>query len=88
MQDGGLLEMSDMGNCMSMHQVSCEHTGASDFEMNPSFQPLASLLVMGIKIHEGRTWYSQVWLYNLIIVQNQSVQCYSASWTSLDSCSK
>jgi len=40
-QDGGLLEMSDMGNCMSMHQ------------------PLASLLVMGIKIHEGRTWYSQ-----------------------------
>ena len=21
MQDGGLLEMSDMGNCMSMHQV-------------------------------------------------------------------
>ena len=22
-------------------------------------QPWASLLVMGIKIHEGRTWYSQ-----------------------------
>ena len=24
-QDGGLLEMSDMGNCMSMHQVIFLH---------------------------------------------------------------
>jgi len=40
-QDTGLLEMSDMGMCLSMHQ------------------PWASLLVMGIKIHEGRTWYTQ-----------------------------
>merc|ERR1719228_1315709 len=40
-QDSGLMEMSDQGMCLSMHQ------------------PYASLLVMGIKIHEGRTWYSQ-----------------------------
>merc|ERR1740123_1844310 len=40
-QDRELMEMSDDGMCLSMHQ------------------PWASLLVMGIKIHEGRTWYSQ-----------------------------
>ena len=40
-QDRELLEMSDDGMCLSMHQ------------------PWASLLVMGIKIHEGRTWYTQ-----------------------------
>ncbi|ESO92590.1 hypothetical protein LOTGIDRAFT_162501 [Lottia gigantea] len=39
-QDKELLEMSDEGMCMSMHQ------------------PYASLLVKGIKIHEGRTWYT------------------------------
>ena len=32
----------------------------SDDEMCLSMhQPWASLLVMGIKIHEGRTWYTQ-----------------------------
>merc|ERR1719270_737355 len=40
-QDRELMEMSDDGMCLSMHQ------------------PWASLLVMGIKIHEGRTWYTQ-----------------------------
>jgi len=40
-QDRELLEMSDDGMCLSMHQ------------------PWASLLVMGIKIHEGRSWYTQ-----------------------------
>ncbi|KAK3098710.1 hypothetical protein FSP39_022297 [Pinctada imbricata] len=39
-QDKELLEMSDEGMCMSMHQ------------------PWASLLVKGIKVHEGRTWYT------------------------------
>lgn len=39
-QDKELLEVSDMKNCMSMHQ------------------PWASLLVAGIKKHEGRTWYT------------------------------
>lgn len=39
-QDKEFLEMSDMRNCMSMHQ------------------PWASLLIAGIKKHEGRTWYS------------------------------
>ncbi|XP_013193492.1 activating signal cointegrator 1 [Amyelois transitella] len=39
-QDGELLEMSDSGRCLSMHQ------------------PWASLLVEGIKLHEGRTWYT------------------------------
>ena len=48
-QDRELMEMSDDGMCLSMHQ------------------PWASLLVMGIKVHEGRTWYSQhrgrVWIH-------------------------
>ncbi|XP_077989088.1 activating signal cointegrator 1-like [Glandiceps talaboti] len=39
-QDRELLEMSDDGMSLSMHQ------------------PWASLLIAGIKIHEGRTWYS------------------------------
>lgn len=39
-QDKELMELSDMRNCMSMHQ------------------PWASLLVMGIKKHEGRSWYT------------------------------
>ncbi|XP_071512017.1 activating signal cointegrator 1-like [Diadema antillarum] len=39
-QDRELMEMSDEGRCLSMHQ------------------PWASLLVAGIKMHEGRTWYS------------------------------
>ena len=39
-QDREILEMSDEGCCLSMHQ------------------PWASLLVEGIKIHEGRTWYT------------------------------
>lgn len=39
-QDKELLEVSDMRNCMSMHQ------------------PWASLLVAGIKKHEGRPWYT------------------------------
>ncbi|KAH3840986.1 activating signal cointegrator 1-like [Dreissena polymorpha] len=39
-QDRELLEMSDEGMCMSMHQ------------------PWASLLIAGIKIHEGRSWYT------------------------------
>jgi len=39
-QDRSLMEMSDDGFCLSMHQ------------------PWASLLVLGIKMHEGRTWYS------------------------------
>ncbi|XP_071106236.1 activating signal cointegrator 1-like [Haliotis cracherodii] len=39
-QDRELLEMTDEGMCMSMHQ------------------PWASLLIKGIKIHEGRTWYT------------------------------
>jgi len=48
-QDKELLEMSDDGICLSMHQ------------------PWASLLVMGIKIHEGRTWYAshrgRLWIH-------------------------
>ena len=40
-QDRELMEMSDDGMCLSLHQ------------------PWASLLVMGIKRHEGRTWYTQ-----------------------------
>jgi len=48
-QDKELLEMSDDGICLSMHQ------------------PWASLLVMGIKIHEGRTWYTahrgRLWIH-------------------------
>lgn len=39
-QDSEFLIMSDMKNCMSMHQ------------------PWASMLVSGIKRHEGRSWYS------------------------------
>ncbi|XP_049814796.1 activating signal cointegrator 1 [Schistocerca nitens] len=39
-QDRELLEMSDDGYCLSMHQ------------------PWASLLVAGIKQHEGRMWYT------------------------------
>ncbi|XP_071794721.1 activating signal cointegrator 1-like [Asterias amurensis] len=39
-QDRELMEMSDEGFCLSMHQ------------------PWASLLISGIKTHEGRTWYS------------------------------
>ncbi|XP_076443607.1 activating signal cointegrator 1-like isoform X2 [Babylonia areolata] len=39
-QDRELREMTDEGQCLSMHQ------------------PWASLLVAGIKIHEGRTWYT------------------------------
>ncbi|XP_041362794.1 activating signal cointegrator 1-like [Gigantopelta aegis] len=39
-QDRQLLEMTDEGMCLSMHQ------------------PWATLLVKGIKIHEGRTWYT------------------------------
>ncbi|XP_038077418.1 activating signal cointegrator 1-like [Patiria miniata] len=39
-QDRELMEMSDEGYCLSMHQ------------------PWASLLVTGVKKHEGRTWYS------------------------------
>lgn len=39
-QDRELLEMTDEGMCLSMHQ------------------PWASLLIEGIKIHEGRMWYS------------------------------
>lgn len=41
-QDKEILEMSDMKNCISMHQ------------------PWASLLVAGIKQHEGRSWYTPV----------------------------
>lgn len=48
-QDKELMEMSDDGVCLSMHQ------------------PWASLLVMGIKLHEGRTWYSphrgRLWIH-------------------------
>ncbi|XP_034951600.1 activating signal cointegrator 1 [Chelonus insularis] len=48
-QDKQLLEMSDDGCCLSMHQ------------------PYASLLVAGIKKHEGRTWYSahrgRLWIH-------------------------
>jgi len=48
-QDRELMEMSDDGMCLSMHQ------------------PWASLLVMGIKIHEGRTWYAshrgRLWIH-------------------------
>lgn len=39
-QDKELVELSDMRNCLSMHQ------------------PWASLLVAGIKKHEGRSWYT------------------------------
>lgn len=39
-QDKELMELSDMRNCMSMHQ------------------PWASLLVCGIKKHEGRSWFT------------------------------
>ncbi|KAL1138591.1 hypothetical protein AAG570_008654 [Ranatra chinensis] len=39
-QDRQLMEMTDAGMCLSMHQ------------------PWASLLIYGIKIHEGRSWYS------------------------------
>ncbi|XP_063705617.1 activating signal cointegrator 1 [Culicoides brevitarsis] len=41
-QDKEILEMSDMRNCLSMHQ------------------PWASLLIAGIKMHEGRSWYTHV----------------------------
>jgi len=50
LQDKELMEMSDDGMCLSMHQ------------------PWASLLVMGIKIHEGRSWYSahrgRLWVHS------------------------
>uniref|UniRef100_A0A023F9G0 Putative activating signal cointegrator 1-like protein n=1 Tax=Triatoma infestans TaxID=30076 RepID=A0A023F9G0_TRIIF len=39
-QDKQLLEMSDSGMCLSLHQ------------------PWASLLISGIKCHEGRSWYT------------------------------
>ncbi|BET01177.1 ASHypothetical protein domain [Nesidiocoris tenuis] len=39
-QDKQVMEMSDHGVCLSMHQ------------------PWATLLIAGIKRHEGRTWYS------------------------------
>lgn len=39
-QDKELLEISDLRNCLSMHQ------------------PWASLLVCGLKKHEGRSWYT------------------------------
>jgi len=41
-QDKEILEMSDMKNCLSMHQ------------------PWASLLIAGIKKHEGRSWYTHI----------------------------
>ncbi|XP_019857131.1 PREDICTED: activating signal cointegrator 1-like [Amphimedon queenslandica] len=40
LQDPNLMEMTDKGVCLSMHQ------------------PWASLLVCGIKRHEGRSWYT------------------------------
>lgn len=48
-QDRGLMEMSDDGFALSMHQ------------------PYASLLVAGIKKHEGRSWYTtyrgRLWIH-------------------------
>ena len=56
-QDRELLEMSDTGVCLSMHQ------------------PWASLLVMGIKQHEGRSWYSahrgRLWIHAASKVPSQ-----------------
>ncbi|GFU17576.1 activating signal cointegrator 1 [Nephila pilipes] len=49
-QDKELQEMSDEGNCLSLHQ------------------PYASLLVAGIKRHEGRVWYTsyrgRLWIHS------------------------
>jgi len=48
-QDKELMQMTDDGMCLSMHQ------------------PWASLLVRGIKIHEGRSWYTshrgRLWIH-------------------------
>ncbi|CAG9563779.1 unnamed protein product [Danaus chrysippus] len=58
-QDGQLLEMSDTGRCLSMHQ------------------PWASLLVEGIKMHEGRTWYTshrgRLWIASTVRAPEDSV---------------
>jgi len=75
-QDRELLEMSDDGMCLSMHQ------------------PWASLLVMGIKIHEGRTWYSQhrgrLWIHAGSKVPTQTevqeLQNFYRIHTGNDSC--
>ena len=34
-QDGGLLEMSDMGNCMSMHQVTSKFDSVTFLSLPP-----------------------------------------------------
>ncbi|CAH0713138.1 unnamed protein product, partial [Brenthis ino] len=58
-QDLELLEMSDSGKCLSMHQ------------------PWASLLVEGIKMHEGRTWYTghrgRLWVAATVKPPDQTV---------------
>ncbi|XP_061384314.1 activating signal cointegrator 1 [Danaus plexippus] len=58
-QDGQLLEMSDAGRCLSMHQ------------------PWASLLVEGIKMHEGRSWYTshrgRLWIASTVRAPEDSV---------------
>jgi len=48
-QDKELMQMTDDGMCLSMHQ------------------PWASLLIRGIKMHEGRSWYTphrgRLWIH-------------------------
>ncbi|PSN34001.1 Activating signal cointegrator 1 [Blattella germanica] len=56
-QDREMLEMTDEGRCLSMHQ------------------PWASLLVSGIKIHEGRNWHTshrgRLWIAATVKVPSQ-----------------
>ena len=48
-QDRELMQMTDDGMCLTMHQ------------------PWASLLIRGIKMHEGRSWYTphrgRLWIH-------------------------
>ena len=48
-QDKELMQMTDDGMCLSMHQ------------------PWATLLIRGIKMHEGRSWYTphrgRLWIH-------------------------
>ncbi|CAF1307978.1 unnamed protein product [Adineta steineri] len=58
-QDKELMQMTDDGMCLSMHQ------------------PWASLLVRGIKMHEGRSWYTshrgRLWIHAAAKEPDQNV---------------
>ena len=66
-QDKALAEMTDAGACYVAHappllpclgRASCSTGPPLPGKCMSMHQPWASLLVYGIKMHEGRVWYS------------------------------